>query len=165
MTKEEKPKRDYTKLMSGMKSLKPKGDPYSDGVRAICHKPSVKRKTAQKLNSIPKMNSKNREKAILELCSNPMSTALDIQRLIFQVKDRDLTNSELINLIAQVNNFYSKRYGQLNLVQLNSNEWFKGKMDEWRNKNLKEKAELQLEREQLNKERLEFEQLKKEMKQ
>ena len=71
--------------------LKPKGDPYSDAIRAkIKGSASEKRKIAQKINSIPLMNPDNVEKAAWELISNENLSAAHIERLILEMLKKDL---------------------------------------------------------------------------
>jgi hypothetical protein len=88
------------KLPEGMKPLKSAGDPYSDAVRAkIKGSSSDRRKIAQKINSIPRMNEENVEKAAWELISNENLSAAHIERLILEMLKKPLKEELRAKLI------------------------------------------------------------------
>jgi len=90
-------------LPKGMHPLKGKGDPYSDAVRAkIKGSSSPKRKLAQKISSIPKMNPENLEKGLLEIVRNPEASALQIAAVIQDMLKKDLTDRTKVELIGKI---------------------------------------------------------------
>ncbi len=80
--------------------LKPKGDPYSDAIRAKTKgSASNKRKIAQKISSIPRMNPDNVEKAAWELISNEELSAAHIEKLILEMLKKNLKQELRAKLI------------------------------------------------------------------
>ena len=78
-------------LPKGMRPLKPKGDPYSDAIRAkIKGSSSNKRKIAQKISSIPRMSEDNVEKKAWELIADESLSAKEIEMLILRMLKQDL---------------------------------------------------------------------------
>jgi len=110
--------RDYTKLEKGMKSLKPKGDPYSDGVRAkIVGSSSDKRKRAQQISGLKKMKDKSKISArTLELISNPQASAVQIQELANSIlEDTTLSATNRISLLKALNDTHKTIFGTKSL--------------------------------------------------
>ena len=98
--------------MIGMKSLKSKGDAYSDGVRSMIKgSSSEKRKIAQKINSIPRMSDENAEKEVVELISNPQLSAIQIQKCLQKAMSRNLSDSNFIRLIQVMIQKHSAIFG------------------------------------------------------
>lgn len=86
--------------------LKPRGDPRSDAIRAkLKGSGSDKRKLAQKINAIPRMNPANKEAAALEIVRNPEASALQIAGVIEELLEDDTiskrTKIELLGKMVQ----------------------------------------------------------------
>lgn len=113
--------------MKGMHPLKGKGDSYSDDVRAkLKGSASNKRKIAQKISSIPRMNEENVDKAAWELISNEELSAAHIERLILEMLKKDLKEELRAKLIDTAIKAHQAIHGSksknvnLNLTKIDS---------------------------------------------
>ena len=80
-----------------LKPLKPKGDTYSDSIRAkLKGSSSNKRKIAQKISGLKRANPENVERKLLALISNPMISALEIMSMIEAVKHNENLRPEVV---------------------------------------------------------------------
>ena len=71
--------------------LKPKGDPYSDAIRAkIKGSSSMKRKIAQTISAIPKMKPETLEKKAWALIGDESLSAFEIERMILAMLKQNL---------------------------------------------------------------------------
>ena len=112
------------KLPEGMRSLKGRGDPYSDAVRAkIKGSASNKRKLAQKISSIKRMNPDKMEKELLNIVRNPEASALQIQGVINEVlKDDTINTKTKIELIGKMVQAHTAIHGvQTKNLNVNAN--------------------------------------------
>jgi hypothetical protein len=130
------------KLPKGMKPLKPAGDSYSDSIRAkIKGSSSEKRKIAQKINSIPRMNEENVEKAAWELISNENLSAAHIERLILEMLKKPLKEELRAKLIDTAIKAHQAIHGSktknLNLNIDMTSEKVLNRLKEWKEKQKK----------------------------
>jgi len=107
-------KRKYPNLIS----LKPKGDPRSDALRARQKgSSSDKRKLAQQLNVLTRtgpnaITPENLEKRALQLATDPKASAVAIMRMVQLINDNeDLTIGLRIQLLRAMNDAHRTIHG------------------------------------------------------
>ena len=91
---------------------------------------SEKRKIAQKINSISRMNPENVNKKIYELISNPSISAEQIQRLIETALKKDLNDKDFISIINTCIKKHALLFGSK--IEIDSSIAFKEQLELWR---------------------------------
>ena len=97
--------------------LKPKGDPYSDAVRAkVKGTSSPKRKLATMIGSIPRMGPERLKTRAVQLMKNPEVSALNIMEFMDKLVEKaDLSDGLKIQLLGQMCKAHQTVHGTKNL--------------------------------------------------
>lgn len=101
--------------------LKGRGDERSDYIRSLTKgSGSEKRKIAQQINGIDKMNPENIEKRALDMISNPKNSAVAITKLLQKLMEReDLPDNLKIQLLKAACTVHSTIFGEVKIIDVN----------------------------------------------
>ena len=93
--------------------LKPKGDPYSDSIRAkLKGSASDKRKMAQRIAGLKRSKPETIEQKAMQLVANPKVSSLEIMRMIQVLKERtDLPDTLQVMLIGKAIDAHKAIFG------------------------------------------------------
>lgn len=97
--------------------LKPKGDEYSDGIRAkLKGSGSDKRKLAQSISALKRANPDTIERRAMEIVANPKTSALEIMRYIQIFLQQDNLDDALkIQVIGKLIQAHTAIFGNINV--------------------------------------------------